>query len=453
MSFENDTLFQDHAHTGLDSQRIDVDNLIGYPISASQGGTGLASPGTSGNVLTSNGTAWTSSAPSEPTALFKSFTAGESITAGNLVCLKPTYSDITATHDSYGDQSAPTTVRGSDTTFYTGKNAGGQDYIGFVKFDLTSITNAESILKAELRLRVNSTNGTPPTQTLERVSSADWDESTLTYNNMPTATDDVAGAYGMEKAKTGASAGVTLTWDITQLVRHWKAGNVNNYGLKVSGASGSNEYVIYDSSEAASSANRPILRVYTTTSTDGKVYKADCDDYMFCRQIIGIAQSSVSADATVSVRHTGNDTGVSVSGTSGRCFVSSTAGGLTTTTNGLNRLIRAGTIIGSNSILVQPQYEGILVEKLYVSLSTGTKRLYVPSDACRAIVQITAGTHDSYHIFHIFRDTNGATTQTIQDASVASAVHQKTQVVWSGNYIEITPDYAAAYVDNIYLYT
>lgn len=36
-------------------------------LGASGGGTGLTSPGTSGNVLTSNGTGWTSSAPVAPT--------------------------------------------------------------------------------------------------------------------------------------------------------------------------------------------------------------------------------------------------------------------------------------------------------------------------------------------------------------------------------------------------
>lgn len=37
---------------------------VSTPIGAASGGTGLSSPGTSGNILTSNGTAWVSSAPS-----------------------------------------------------------------------------------------------------------------------------------------------------------------------------------------------------------------------------------------------------------------------------------------------------------------------------------------------------------------------------------------------------
>lgn len=38
-------------------------SLSGTALPAANGGTGLTSPGTSGNVLTSNGTGWTSSAP------------------------------------------------------------------------------------------------------------------------------------------------------------------------------------------------------------------------------------------------------------------------------------------------------------------------------------------------------------------------------------------------------
>jgi hypothetical protein len=42
---------------------------LAQPLPAASGGTGLTSVGTSGNVLTSNGTAWTSSAAPSPAAL------------------------------------------------------------------------------------------------------------------------------------------------------------------------------------------------------------------------------------------------------------------------------------------------------------------------------------------------------------------------------------------------
>ena len=40
-----------------------VGNQASNQLAAAGGGTGLSSPGTSGNVLTSNGSAWVSSAP------------------------------------------------------------------------------------------------------------------------------------------------------------------------------------------------------------------------------------------------------------------------------------------------------------------------------------------------------------------------------------------------------
>ena len=44
---------------------VDAANVTGT-LPAANGGTGITSPGTSGNVLTSNGSAWVSSAPSAP---------------------------------------------------------------------------------------------------------------------------------------------------------------------------------------------------------------------------------------------------------------------------------------------------------------------------------------------------------------------------------------------------
>jgi len=58
------------ASSGANS---DITSLTGLTtaLSAGQGGTGLTAPGTSGNVLTSNGSAWTSSTPN-PLVLIKS---------------------------------------------------------------------------------------------------------------------------------------------------------------------------------------------------------------------------------------------------------------------------------------------------------------------------------------------------------------------------------------------
>lgn len=44
-------------------------NTFNGALAAANGGTGLTSPGTSGNVLTSNGSAWVSSTPAAGTAI------------------------------------------------------------------------------------------------------------------------------------------------------------------------------------------------------------------------------------------------------------------------------------------------------------------------------------------------------------------------------------------------
>lgn len=54
---------------------------LGTPLPPASGGTGLTAPGTSGNVLTSNGTVWVSSTPSGGLPVMRALTAGTLYTA------------------------------------------------------------------------------------------------------------------------------------------------------------------------------------------------------------------------------------------------------------------------------------------------------------------------------------------------------------------------------------
>lgn len=72
---------------------------LGNPLGANWGGTGLTSPGASGNVLTSNGTAWTSAAPTSGTG------ATLTVLANNIIQLSDYFTDITwgnTNSQSYG---------------------------------------------------------------------------------------------------------------------------------------------------------------------------------------------------------------------------------------------------------------------------------------------------------------------------------------------------------------
>ena len=72
---------------------------MGTALSVANGGTGVTTPGASGNVLVSNGTAWTSAAP---VSGVQQFTSSGSITAGQAVALNTdgTVSTVTGTSTS-----------------------------------------------------------------------------------------------------------------------------------------------------------------------------------------------------------------------------------------------------------------------------------------------------------------------------------------------------------------
>jgi len=72
--------------------------LSGTALPAANGGTGLTSPGTNGNVLTSNGTAWVSSAPAGGSLTWQSVqTANFTIAVGNGYPVNTTSAAITVT--------------------------------------------------------------------------------------------------------------------------------------------------------------------------------------------------------------------------------------------------------------------------------------------------------------------------------------------------------------------
>lgn len=88
----------------------------GGVIPASEGGTGLSSPGASGNILTSNGTTWTSAAPSGGVT---------SLTAGSGITVSASTGAVTVSQDIYNGTSSNnatypigTTINVYDPTSY-----------------------------------------------------------------------------------------------------------------------------------------------------------------------------------------------------------------------------------------------------------------------------------------------------------------------------------------------
>lgn len=86
---------------------------LAQPLPATSGGTGLTSPGANGNILTSNGTTWTSAAPA-PSAGVATATASGSITSGQPVVVNAngTVSQVAATGTAYSIGSLVQTYSG-----------------------------------------------------------------------------------------------------------------------------------------------------------------------------------------------------------------------------------------------------------------------------------------------------------------------------------------------------
>ena len=163
------------------------------------------------------------------------YTTGEDITDGNVVCIKPEIQDIVADHDAHAYEYEPDTTH-NETEYVNAddEGAGKQNY-GFFHWDLSGAPVASNIIKAEIRLTVRGFSGSSRTVMMERVSSASWDEATLTWNNMPSTTNDIQTVYASQSTVTTGTnpQNTAFVWDVTQLVRQWKAGEINNYGVRV----------------------------------------------------------------------------------------------------------------------------------------------------------------------------------------------------------------------------
>lgn len=134
-----------------------VGNQASNQLAAAGGGTGLSSPGTSGNVLTSNGSAWVSSAPTYvPTGAMLMWGTGSAPT-GYLLCngaavSRSTYSALFAViGTAYGAGDGSTTFTlpdfrdrfpvGAGTTYSANSQGGSKDAIVVSHTHTASVTD------------------------------------------------------------------------------------------------------------------------------------------------------------------------------------------------------------------------------------------------------------------------------------------------------------------------
>lgn len=160
------------------------------------------------------------------------------------------------TDDAAVSQEYLNTNYGSNTNL-TVKNYTGYDWIPYLKWSLADIPIGATIVSATIGLTCSGIyNGGEYVESYLLTSA--FDESTVTYNNKPTA--DVDNIYTFNMKFTGLKEA-----NFTTTVQGWFAGT--NYGIKLSGTTpGTNKASHIYSKE--NSTDKPYLKIVYTLPTD-----------------------------------------------------------------------------------------------------------------------------------------------------------------------------------------
>jgi hypothetical protein len=400
-----------HKHTGIDSPKINESDLISsedlsaYP--------------------------------------FTNLTAGEALSAGDVVCFDTDVVSVYSTKSAYVFQRTggpSTTNYGSETLLYAGLDTSGFAYVSLIEFDMSSVPAVKDILKAELVLNATGIPGGQVTGcSLARVS-ATWAEGTVTFATKPTVVSDVNSVYLSEESFDVTDGGATITLDVTQIVRHWKDGNVANYGFQVGGGGTAGRYFTFHSDDATNSSNRPRLDIYRRIgSTGSRVIKADASEYITSRAI-GVCETAVGAESPARINYALAGIG-NASYIGGTFYLSETAGGVVYTPVGLDRVVSLGRVLTSSRSLINIQLNDVLVES-YTPNAQANRRIYVPDDVRYAnIYFFVDAAADEYFVVKADR----------AEAAVSGAANWF-KYEWGSNYIDITSS-SNLYIKEVYFYT
>ncbi|MBD3277011.1 MAG: DNRLRE domain-containing protein [Candidatus Aegiribacteria sp.] len=128
----------------------------------------------------------------------------------------------------------------------------------FLQWDLSSIPDSATIESAEFRVYCASFYGSVSGEMCFYLLTEDWDETTVTYMNMPAYTDSAA-IYSSD----WPSGGTWLTLDVTDFVEAWYSESIDNYGMYCHSRSCTSTCdCAYYSSNVSNPSYRPSLTVY-----------------------------------------------------------------------------------------------------------------------------------------------------------------------------------------------
>ena len=172
-----------------------------------------------------------------------------------LSCATPVLADtLPVIADSQVNLSSVALKGGALTTTTVKNSLPGAAYRAFVKFDLRALPSGLPVTKATLRLWPNLVT-TAGTIDLSAVLGP-WDEATLAAIIAPAMSQPI---IDFSVAKTDLKTYVNV--DVTELVKDWVDGDLENHGLALVGQPGSSVNARFDSKENATTSHPMELEV------------------------------------------------------------------------------------------------------------------------------------------------------------------------------------------------
>ncbi len=303
------------------------------------------------------------------------FTAGEDITAGNVICFQNAYTDFETTHDAMVDNNNPTVNYGS--LLYM--NVDGHRR-GLLLFAPTGITSRQ-VLRAELRMYVRSKTGTP-TMTIYR-NGTSFDESTVTWNTKPVTVSTI---YGVDTTQQVLGTG-WQTFDVTNLVKLWLGGDYGNTGIQIEADS------VFQA-DTKEGTYAPTLRIYKINSyeTSGgecTAWKADNTVIENCMKVIGIATETKTAGNAVKVQVMGIN-GDATAAFPGQDIYLGTSGAVVGDIGSVSgkRIIKVGRGTKDNNVMIDIDDNNSLIDFVNGLGLAEYLKTYCPDNTKKVIVRI-----------------------------------------------------------------
>ena len=145
---------------------------------------------------------------------------------------------------NYGDSEYLSLNHGEDFPVYS-----------LIEFDISAIPAGAVITSATLELLEFNNCGENRNAIEIHLNDAAWEEGTVTWNNAPS----FGSSYVNNSGDTSSCE--WLIFDVTNAVQDWYDGTFSNYGFQMTGPSGERVFKYIRSSDYATAAERPILRV------------------------------------------------------------------------------------------------------------------------------------------------------------------------------------------------